>query len=612
MSTKFPVFRVVLLPVRVLLFQNDDVGNNLVPLNLKMALQGGIVLSSRHEPFWPSRLPKTLSYPQVPLFRLLETAADFYPEKTAVNYYGLEISYSRLASEVYSLAGALAQAGIRKGDRVAVYMQNCPQYIISFYGVMRANAVVVPINPMNNEKELSFILRDAEASALITTTDLAPVVEAVRKEVGLKLIVAGRYQDYLPEHPALTVPESLLIAPKCQLSCLDWETLIRKQIPAPDFAAKPADMCLLPYTSGSTGNPKGCIHTHCTVISNLVSSYHWLTNTSSSVHLSVLPFFHVTGLIHSMLAPLYAGASMVLLSRWDKYVALDAIEKYRVSHWVNISTMLLDLLSIPDIANRDLRSLVLVGGGGAPLPEAVGKRLNELTGVSYVEGYGLTETVSQTHFNPPDRPKMNCIGIPDFGVDARIIDMDSRTELGPGRPGELVINGPEVFEGYWNRPEDTAESFIEISGKRFLRTGDICSIDEEGYFIIVDRTKRMINAAGFKVWPAEVENILYDHPGVLEVCVVGVPDPVRLEEVRAYIVPKEQYRGSLSKQDIIAWSKERMAAYKYPRQVQFVDSLPKGSTGKILWRQIQEEARTETSKGGNSHDILQNPSFKGC
>ena len=556
-------------------------------------------MNTLHEPFWPNRLPKTLDYPEVPLFRLVEVAAEFYPEKAAINYYGHAISYRRMSEEIQSLAGALAAGGIQKGDRVAVYMQNTPHYIISFYAVMRANAVVVPVNPMNNEKELAFILEDAGAAALITTTDLLPAAAAVRESADLKFIIAGRYPDYLPGDPALAVPEPMRQAPACPETCLEWKEIMAKQNPAPEAAVGADDMCLLPYTSGSTGKPKGCIHTHRTVMANLVSAYYWLTNTASSVHLSVLPFFHVTGLIHSMLAPLYAGATLVLLTRWDRSAALDAIEKYQVTHWVNISTMVVDLLSAPDVGDRNLNSLAVVGGGGAPLPEAIGRRLNDLTGLSYVEGYGLTETISQTHFNPPDRPKMQCIGIPDFGVDARIIDVETQEELPPGGSGELVINGPEVFQGYWNRPADTKEAFIEMDGKTFFRTGDICTMDEEGYFFIVDRTKRMINAAGFKVWPAEVENSLYAHPAVQEACVVGVPDPVRVEEVRAYIVPKADYRDTVSENEIIDWAKQQMAAYKYPRQIRFVDSLPKGATGKTLWRQVQEEARAEFKEGGN-------------
>ncbi|KJS32719.1 MAG: long-chain fatty acid--CoA ligase [Desulfatitalea sp. BRH_c12] len=550
-------------------------------------------MTPRHTPFWPKRLPQTLEYPAVPIFRLVEVAAEYYPQKAALNYYGQAISYARLNHDIQHLAGALAERGIAKGDRVAVYMQNSPLYVIAFYAIMRANAVVVPVNPMNNDKELAFILKDSGAAALITTTDLLGVAEKVRDAAGLKFLIAGAYQDYLPAEPALNVPPAMLQAPACPDTCLAWNALLSCQTPPPAVQVGPQDMCLLPYTSGSTGRPKGCVHTNQTVMSNVVSAYHWLSNTASAVHLSVLPFFHVTGLVHSMLAPLYAGAALVLLTRWDRSTALDAIEKYKVTHWINISTMVVDLLSAPDIAEHDLGSLVAIGGGGAPLPEALGRRLHDLTGLSYVEGYGLTETISQTHFNPPDRAKLQCIGIPDFGVDARIVNVETLAEVPPGTPGELVINGPEVLKEYWNRPEETAKAFMQLDGKRFFRTGDICRMDEEGYFFLVDRTKRMINAAGFKVWPAEVENTLYSHPAVKEACVVGVPDPVRVEEVRAYIVLQDDSCNKVTPEDIIRWSKEQMAAYKYPRQVIFVDALPKSGTGKILWRQIQEKTRSE-------------------
>lgn len=550
-------------------------------------------MAKPHEAFWPKRMPKTLEYPAVPLFRLVEVAAEFYPRKAALNYYGRLISYRRLDREIKSLAGALAEKGIGKGDRVAVYMQNTPQYVIAFYAIMRANAVVVPINPMNNAKELAFILEDSGAVALITTTDLLPVAEKAQAGTSLRFILAGTYRDYLPDEPSLDVQEFMLRAPECPAGSLEWRALIDQQLQPPPVLIGPEDMCLLPYTSGSTGRPKGCVHTHATVMSNIISSCLWLTNTASAVHLSVLPFFHVTGLVHSMLTPLYAGATMVLLTRWDRRTALDAIEKYKVTHWVNISTMVVDLLSDPDAARRDLASLIAVSGGGAPLPEAIGRKLRDLTGLTYVEGYGLTESISQTHINPPDRAKMQCIGIPDFGVDARIVSVENFAELPPGAPGELVVDGPEVMKGYWNRPEETAKAFLEMDGKKFLRTGDICYMDEEGYFFLVDRTKRMINAAGFKVWPAEVENTLYSHPAVQEVCVVGVPDPVRVEEARAYIVLKDGFRDKVSAEDIVAWSKQQMAAYKYPRQVVFIDELPKSGTGKILWRQMQEKARSE-------------------
>ncbi|MFP4000269.1 MAG: AMP-binding protein, partial [Desulfobacterales bacterium] len=317
---------------------------------------------------------------------------------------------------------------------------------------------------------------------------------------------------------------------------------------------------------------------------------------SSNTMLTTLPLFHVTGLVHSLLAPVYAGSTMVMLTRWDREAAITAIERYRCTHWTNITTMVIDILNHPDIRNRDLSSLMIIGGGGAPLPEAVGNKLHELTGLQYVEGYGMTETISQTHFNPPHRPKLQCIGIPDFGVDARIIDLDSKEELGTDQQGELVINGPEVMEGYWNRPEENREVFIEKDGKQFLRTGDICTMDEEGYFYIVDRSKRMINAAGYKVWPTEVEGVMYGHPAVSEVCVVGVPDPVRVENVKAFIVPGDEYKGKITEEEIIAWAKQNMAAYRYPRMVEFVESLPKSGTGKIQWRQLQQKEKEKAGE----------------
>lgn len=333
-----------------------------------------------------------------------------------------------------------------------------------------------------------------------------------------------------------------------------------------------------------------------TVISNSLSSYHWLAATSSSVNLASLPLFHVTGMVHSLNAPIIAGGTIVLLTRWDREAALAAIENYRCSHWVNITTMVIDLLASPTIGSRDLSSLVAVGGGGAPMPAAVAERLNQVTGLNYIEGYGLTETISQTHFNPPDRAKLQCIGIPDFGVDARIVDVETLKELGVGEEGELVVNGPEVFKGYWNKPEETKEAFIELDGKSFFRTGDICRMDEDGYFYVIDRSKRMINAAGFKVWPAEVEAILYRHPAVAEACVVGVPDPERIENVKAFIVPRPEFKDKVTAQGIIDWSKQQMAAYKYPRMVELVEALPKSGAGKILWRELQQREKERAAQ----------------
>jgi len=559
-------------------------------------------MNTAHFRVWPARLPRELVYPRVPLWEFLETSARRYPDRDAVIYYGRCLSYRSVWEQSLALAGALRLAGIGPGDRVALYLQNTPHFVVGFYGILRADAVVVPVNPMLVEDELAFILNDCGARAVITTTDLYPRVRNVAGRTAVQTVIAGEYGDYLPPEPALPVPPAMIAGFPADGEALAWREVLAKGYAPPPGRAQNDDLALLPYTAGSTGRPKGCLHTHATVIANVVSSALWNGVTASSVCLAALPFFHVTGMVHSLHAPVLAGATMVLLTRWDREAALQAIEKYRCTHWTNITTMLIDLLAHPQIGERDLGSLVLVGGGGAPMPEAVAKKFQALTGLSFVEGYGMTETISQTHMNPPDRPKLQCLGIPDFGVDARIIDTESLRELPCGQEGELVVAGPEVMKGYWQRPEEDAAAFLELEGKRFLRTGDICRMDEEGYFFIVDRKKRMINAAGFKVWPTEVEGVLYRHPAVAEVCVVGVPDPVRIETTKAYIVLRPEFRGQVSEADIVAWARENMAGYKYPRIVEFAASLPKSGAGKVLWRELQEMERRTAGEARHHAD----------
>jgi fatty-acyl-CoA synthase len=305
--------------------------------------------------------------------------------------------------------------------------------------------------------------------------------------------------------------------------------------------------------------------------------------------LATLPLFHVTGMQHSMNAPIFSGSTIVLMTRWNRDLAAQLVERYQCTHWVNISTMVVDFLANPNITQYRLDSLASIGGGGAPLSQAVGEKLFQLLSIKYAEGYGLSETISQTHFNPPERPKLQCMGIPSFDVDARIVDPETLEELGPYQEGEVIVHGPQVFKGYWNRPEETEKAFVTLDGKRFFRTGDIAKYDEEGYFFIVDRIKRMINAAGFKVWPTEVESILYKHPAVKEACVIGVPDERRGETVKAFVVLHDHAKGTVTEEAIIEWAKGQMAAYKYPRIVQFMDRLPLSGSGKILWRKLQEE-----------------------
>lgn len=283
---------------------------------------------------------------------------------------------------------------------------------------------------------------------------------------------------------------------------------------------------------------------------------------------------------------------MVHTLRWDRDTAAELIQRYKVSAWTNISTMAIDFLANPNIGNYDLSSLKRIGGGGAAMPAAVAQKLLDLTGLEYVEGYGLSETIAPTHINPPQRPKQQCLGIPIFGTDSRIVNPDTLEELGPNEVGEIVSHGGQVFLGYWKNPEATAQAFVEIDDKRFFRTGDLARYDEDGYFFMVDRLKRMINAAGYKVWPAEVESLMYHHPDIQEACVIGAIDALRGETVKACVVLKAASRGKVTEQQIIDWCKQNMAAYKYPRIVQFMESLPKSGTGKVQWRALQEREKS--------------------
>jgi fatty-acyl-CoA synthase len=322
-------------------------------------------------------------------------------------------------------------------------------------------------------------------------------------------------------------------------------------------------------------------------MSTIVSGALWFGAGTDATLLGTLPLFHVTGMQGSMNQPLFTGSTVVLMTRWDRNSAAQLIQRYRVDGWTNISTMAIDFLANPDLVKYDISSLSRIGGGGAAMPEAVAKQLKDLTGLDYIEGYGLSETIAPTHINPPDRPKKQCLGIPICDTDARIVNPDTLEELGPGAVGEIVSSGPQIFRGYWKNADATAACFVELDGKRFFRTGDLGRYDEEGYFFIVDRLKRMINASGYKVWPREVEDVLAEHPAVRESAVVGVPDEKRGETVKAFVSVKAG--SEVTEEELIAHCKERMAAYKYPRQIVIIDELPKTVTGKILRRELRDE-----------------------
>lgn len=550
-------------------------------------------MQTQHFAFWPKRVPRSLTLPDTTLSYNLEVTATRYPHKMAVAYYGGELTYQELFDQVNRMAGYLVRVGVHHGDRVALYMHNCPQFIIAYYAILRAGAVVVPLNSLIVSNELRYYARDSQARVAFASQDLYPQIAPLLAEDILDHVIIAAYADYCGVAGGIAVPE-VVQTPRRQI--LDegatlWSEALETNLDPGPLSTTADDLAAIVYTSGTTGDPRGCMHTHRTAMANVMGGAVWTQGTVQSAVLATLPLFHVTGMQGSMNAPIYLGASIVLMTRWDREAAAALIQRYGCTGWTNISAMMVDFLANPNIGEYDLHTLEGIGGGGAPLPAAVGERLLAMTSLHYIEGYGLSETMAQTHVNPADRPKLQCLGIPVFDVDARVVDPGTLRELGPDEDGEIILSGPQVFKGYWNKPADTEQAFIAIDGKRFFRTGDLGHYDEEGYFFYVDRLKRMINASGFKVWPAEVEALLYRHPAVAEACIIAAPDARRGETVKAIIVLREPYRGRTTAEEIIDWAKGEMAAYKYPRQVEFALSLPHSGSGKVLWRVLQQQER---------------------
>ena len=532
---------------------------------------------------------RTLDGPATNLFYNAEVSARRYPDKPFVVFYDTAVTFAEFFDEAERVAGFLEQqCAVRKGDRVLLFMQNSPQFVVAYYGILRANAVVVPVNPMNLTQEILRVADDAQARTMIVSQELYPRIEPLLG-TSLTSVIVAAYSDYLKKPTTLPVPD-FIAAPRLEVTApgvTQWRDVLAKGLRPGPLTAGPDDLCVMPYTSGTTGQPKGCMHTHRSAMHTLVGSMRWFAMQPETTLMSVAPLFHVTGMQGGMNGPLYIGNTVVMLPRWDRNAAAECVQRYRISSWTAVPTMIQDFFANPNIANYDLSSIRRLGGGGAAMPAAVAQRLLDM-GVTYYEGYGLSETMAATHLNPLEHPKKQCLGIPSYDVDSRIVDPVTLTELPAGEVGEIVIHAPQVFLGYWNRPLDSAQALVEIDGKRFLRTGDLGRVDEDGYFFMVDRLKRMINASGFKVWPTEVESLMYQHPAILEACVIGALDAHRGETVKAVIVPRSEWRGRIDAQAIVDWCRENMAAYKVPRIIEFVDALPKSGAGKIMWRELQD------------------------
>jgi len=553
-----------------------------------------------HYRFWPKGIPHELRVPHVTLNHYLDVAAQRYPDKPALLYCGAVLSYAALQAKVDALAAYLQQRlGVQRGDRVLLMSQNCPQFVIAYFAILRAEAAAVPVNPMSTAPEVHYYAADSGARVALVAQDLLPRLAScvgVLETGGLDAVVVHAYSDGLPAQPQDGVPDWVLSErqPLPGAPYHGFEEALALDLKPRASSARPDDLAVLPYTSGTTGHPKGCVHSHATVLASNVASQLWKNLSVESVFLCVAPLFHMLGMQNGMNVPITLGATIVMMPRWNPVTAVRLIERHRVTAWTAPPAMVIDFFAQPEAHERDLSGLCLLSGGGAAMPEAVASMLAERFGLSYNEAYGLSETAAFLHANPLARGKRQCLGMPTQGVDSRIVDPETLRELPQGEVGELVTHGAQLMIGYWNNEEANRTAFFELDGKRFFRTGDLAYVDEEGYFFMRDRLKRMINASGYKVWPAEVESAMYEHPAIFEACVVGVEDAHRGETVKALVVLRPEQRGKVSEQDIIDWGRQRMAVYKAPRIVQFMDSLPKSGTGKILWRELQEAQRLAT------------------
>ncbi len=567
---------------------------------------GSVPPDRPHFAFWPRRLSRTVTPPETSLWHNVEVAVRRYPDKSATLYFGRRKTYAQLHAEALAIAGWLQAQGVRRGDRVALFMQNCPQYLVAYHAILRADAVVVPVNAMNKAEEFGHYIVDPGTKVVICGAELAGVVASANAALPpsqrVARVLAARYADELPPQfdddlaPPPSMRDWLTADPPLPPGTVRWQdALAEAHEPGPTVNG-PDDLALLPYTSGTTGLPKGCMHTHRTLMANVVGGGEWGSGSAESVVLGVVPMFHITGMLYGVISPMFAGSTVVIMPRWDRELAGRLISRHRVSHWTCIPTMIIDLFASPHYRSFDLGSLRWLSGGGAAMPQAVAQRLIDEFGLHFCEGYGLTETAAPSHANPAERPKLQCLGMPFFGVDSRVVDPVTLKELPSGEIGEIVTRGPMVFRGYWKNPEATAAAFVEVDGKRFFRTGDLGHMDADGYFFITDRLKRMINASGFKVWPSEVELLLYRHPAVQEACVISAQDAYRGETVKAIVVLRAEARGNVAERDIVNWAHENMAAYKAPRIVEFVDVLPKSGAGKVMWRLLQDKENAAASK----------------
>jgi long-chain acyl-CoA synthetase len=545
---------------------------------------------------------------------ILDEAVRHYGANVAINYFGATISYVELSSLVDRFARELVRLGLKRGDRVSLCLPNVPQFVIAFYGVLKAGGVAVPTNPLYTAPELQHQLTDAGVRIAVVLDLMYQTLASVRANTPVEQVILASAAEYMPRPLAVayrmkTRLESRGKPHTAVPSAADGTMHHFKQLlgrahdrrgfevfalPAP---AAPGDVAVLQYTGGTTGVAKGAMLTHRNLVANAKQAWAWNEQPAGSKHTSlcVTPFFHVYGLTVGMNMTILNGSTMVMLPRFTIKDTLKAIQRYKPDLFPGVPTMYLALAREAEHHKYDLSSIKVCISGSAPLPLEVQRRFEEISGGKVVEGYGLTEASPVTHCNPVfGARRIGTIGLPMSSTDGAVIDPETWEFLPAGAEGEIAVRGPQVMAGYWNRADETAM----VLRDGWLRTGDIGSMSADGYFTIVDRAKDIIIAGGFKIFPREVDEVLYQHPKVLEAAAVGVPDAYRGETVRAFIVLKPGEQATAA--ELEAFCKERLAPYKVPKQFEFRTSLPKTLIGKVLRRTLRDEYIAHATAGAAS------------
>ena len=555
-------------------------------------------------------VPHTIDYPKIPLHQTLEDSARKYPDQTAIKLVlrymgpltmGATLTYRQLLDQVNRFAAALAALGVKKGDRVALMLPNLPQFVISFYGALKLGAIVVNTNPTYTAREIEHQFSDAGAETVVLLSAFYGKLKEAQPNTQIKRVIIADVPDYVP------APFNSLVKRKLHEEGLMVDVpegngvyAFRKLLDAhpeapPQVAVAPEDTAFFQYTGGTTGVPKAAMLSHFNLVANTVQVRRWMVTLEEGKErmMGAIPFFHVYGMTVAMSLAIYIGAELVIVPNPRPIDGvMKAIDKERATVFPGVPTMYIGIINHPDVGKYDLKSVKACISGAAPLPMDVQTKFGEITGGRLVEGYGLTEAAPVSHCNPIyGQRKAGSIGLPFPDVEAKIMDYDKFVEKPQGEEGELWLRGPQVMQGYWGRPDETAKTITEDG---WLRTGDIARMDSDGYFYIVDRLKDIIIASGFNIVPREVEEVLFEHPKVQEAVVAGVPDAYRGETVKAYVVLRSGETATAD--ELIAFCAERLAPYKVPKQVEFRSELPKTQVGKFLRRVLVEEERKKLGK----------------